>query len=64
MNLIITLLNASLHNSMTSSDALLLVFDFINLAQVHNYTVSAHGIFTFGRFSVSTVGFTGIKHVL
>ena len=49
---------------MTSSDALLLVFDFINLAQVHNYTVSAHGIFTFGRFSVSTVGFTGIKHVL
>ena len=34
--------------------------DFINLTQVHNFTVSAQDIFTFHRLSVFTVSFTGI----
>ena len=34
--------------------------DFINLTQVHNFTVSAQDIFTFRRLSVFTVSFTGI----
>ena len=34
--------------------------DFINLTQVHNFTVSEQDIFTFRRFSVFTVSFTGI----
>ena len=34
--------------------------DFINLTQVHNFTVSAHVIFTFRRLSVFTVSFTRI----
>ena len=38
--------------------------DFINLTQVHNNTVSAHAIFAFGRISVSSTRFTGIKHVM
>ena len=40
------------------------LFDFINLTQVHNFTVSAQGIFTFRRLSVFTVSFTGILQVL
>ena len=39
------------------------LFDFINLTQVHNFTVSAQDIFTFPRLSVFTVSFTGILHV-
>ena len=35
-----------------------LLFDFINLTQVHNFTVSAQDIFTFRRLSVITVSFT------
>ena len=31
--------------------------DFINLTQVHNFTVSAQDIFTFRRLSVFTVSF-------
>ena len=42
----------------------MLLFDFINLTQVHNFTVSAQDIFTFRRFSVFTVNFTGILQVL
>ena len=38
----------------------LLLFDFINLTHVHNFTVSAQAIFTFRRLSVFTVSFTGI----
>ena len=38
------------------------LFDFINLTQVHNFTVSAQDIFTFRRLSVFTVSFTGILH--
>ena len=38
--------------------------DFINLTQVHNFTVSAHDIFTFRRLSVFTVSFTRILQVL
>ena len=38
--------------------------DFINLTQVHNFTVSAQDIFTFRRLSVFTVSFTGILQVL
>ena len=34
--------------------------DFINLAQVHNFTVSAQDIFTFRWLSVFTISFTGI----
>ena len=37
-----------------------LLSDFINLTQVHNFTVSAHVIFTFRRLSVFTVSFTRI----
>ena len=39
---------------------LLLLSDFINLTQVHNFTVTAQGIITFRRLSVFTVSFTGI----
>ena len=42
----------------------LLLSDFINLTQVHNFTVSAQDIFTFRRLSVFTVSFTGILQVL
>ena len=38
--------------------------DFINLTQVHNFTVSAQDIFTFRRLSVFTVSFTGILQLL
>ena len=38
--------------------------DFINLTQVHNFTVSAQDIFTFRRLSVFTVRFTGILQLL
>ena len=41
-----------------------LLSDFINLTQVHNFTVSAQDIFTFRRLSVFTVSFTGILHLL
>ena len=40
------------------------LFDFINLTQVHNFTVSAQNIFTFRRLSVFTVSFTEILQVL
>ena len=39
------------------------MFDFINLTQVHNFTVSAQDIFTFHRLSVFTVSLTGIFQV-
>ena len=42
----------------------LVLSDFINLTQVHNFTVSAQDIFTFRRLSVFTVSFTGILQVL
>ena len=42
----------------------LLLSDFINLTQVHNFTVSAHDIVTIRRLSVVTVSFTGILQVL
>ena len=38
--------------------------DFINLTQVHNFTVSAQDIFTFRRLSVFTVSFTRILQLL
>ena len=38
--------------------------DFINLTQVHNFTVSAQDVFTFRRLSVFTVSFTRILQVL
>ena len=38
--------------------------DFINLTQVHNFTVSAQDIFTFLRLSVFTVSFTRLLQVL
>ena len=41
-----------------------MVFGFINLTQVHNFTVSAQDIFTFRRLSVFTVRFTGILQVV
>ena len=43
---------------------LLLLSDFINLTQVHNFTVSAQDNFTFRQLSVFTVSFTGILEVL
>ena len=42
----------------------LLLFDFINLTQVQNFTVSAQDIFTFRRLSVFTISFTGILQVV
>ena len=41
-----------------------LLSDFIDLTQVHNFTVSAQDIFTFRRLSVFTVSFTGILQLL
>ena len=41
-----------------------LLSDFINLTQVHNFTVSAQDIFTFRRLSVFTVSFTRTLQVL
>ena len=41
-----------------------LLFNFINLTKVHNFTVSAQDIFTFRRLSVFAVSFTGISQVL
>ena len=41
-----------------------ILFDFINLTQVHNFTVSARDIFTFRRLSVFTVSFKRILQVL
>ena len=38
--------------------------DFINLTQVHNFTVGAQDNFTFRRLSVFTASFTGILQVL
>ena len=43
---------------------MVLLFDFINLTQVHNFTVSAQYIFTFRRLSVFTASFTGILQVV
>ena len=42
----------------------LILFGFINLTQVHNFTVSAQDNFTFRRLSVFTVSFTVILQVL
>ena len=44
--------------------AIYILSDFINLTQVHNFTVSAQYIFTFRRLSVFTVSFTGILQLL
>ena len=43
---------------------LFVLFDFINLTQVHNFTVSAQDIFTVHGLSVFTVSFTGNLQVL
>ena len=37
---------------------------FINLTQVHNFTVSAQDLFTFRRLSVFAVSFTGVLQLL
>ena len=42
----------------------MLLFDFINLTQVHNFTVSALDIFTSRQLSVFTISFIGILQVL
>ena len=42
----------------------LVLSDFINLTQVHNFTVSTQDIFTFRRLSVFIVSFTRISQVL
>ena len=41
-----------------------LFYDFINLTQVHNFTVNAQYIFTFGPLSLFNVSFTGNLQVL
>ena len=46
------------------SNSVYILSDFINLTQVHNFTVSAQYIFTFRRISVFTVSFTGILQLL
>ena len=50
-------------NSFKFSAFKFLLSDFINLTQVHNFTVSAQGIFSFHRPSVFTVSFTRILQV-
>ena len=40
----------------------ILLSDFINLTQVHNFTVSAQDILTIRRLSVITVSFTRITN--
>ena len=50
-----------MHTGMTLAR---LLSDFINLTQVHNFTVSAQDSFTFRRLSVFTVSFTGILQLL
>ena len=42
---------------------MLFLSDFINLTQVHNFTVRAQDIFTFCRLPVFTVSFTRILQV-
>ena len=42
----------------TTSASAHVLSDFINLTQVHNFTVGAQDIFTFRRLSVFTVSFT------
>ena len=42
----------------------LILSDFINLTQVHNFMVIAQDIFTFRRLSVFTVSFTRILRVV
>ena len=51
-----------MNDSALSDTPSLLFYDFINLTQVHNFTVNAHDSFTFGV--LGTVGFTGIQQVL
>ena len=41
-------------------EVLLVLFDFVNLTQVHNFMVSAQDSFILRRVSVFTVSFTGI----
>ena len=41
----------------TFKEEMHLLSDFINLAQVHNFTVSAQDIFAFRRLSLFTVSF-------
>ena len=43
---------------------LFVLSNFINLTQVHNFTVSAQDLFTFRLLSVFTVSFTGILQLL
>ena len=50
-------------SSYESTHVKILLFDFINLTQVHNFMVSAQDIFTFSRLSLFTVSFTGILQV-
>ena len=53
----------SLADTTENANYCTVLFDFINLIQVH-FTVSAQDIFTFRRLSVFTVCFTGILQVL
>ena len=49
---------------MLKTKSIYLLSDFINLTQVHYFTVSAQDIFTFRRLSVFTVSFKGILQLL
>ena len=42
----------------------IVIVQFNNLTQMHNFTVSAQDIFTFRQFKVFTVSFTGISQIL
>ena len=54
----------SLEIDQTEHYTLTVLSDFINLTQVHNFTVSAQDIFTFRRLSVFTASITGISQVV
>ena len=51
-------------NDSALSDTSSLCFSmiFINLTQVHYFTVNAHDSFTLVRLPLGTLGFTGIQH--
>ena len=54
----------SLADTTENANYCTVLFDFINLTNVHNFTVSVQDIFIFRRLSVFTVCFTGILQVL
>ena len=60
----IMLSQSKVNNNRVPTFILTVLSNFINLTQVHNFTVSAQDLFTFRRLSAFTVSFTGILQLL